>query len=218
MSTMTARHRSVKPTRTAEPFAAGLEVDTCPLPTIYGAGLSFDEYCRVNGPRNIARSIYAADCPEASPGELDRVGDAAARDALRAVLRDRPAALALPAPEPCCGPDEDDDGEYADASEWPAWTDERWTTTEDPEPEPAPVPLAVPLDRYISIQADRFRGSGTRLGDLLARTLDGLASTARSARARTPHDLEFHVRAQDLDDAGDRLEPEPELMPSGQWA
>src|SRR5689334_20423012 len=106
MSILSRTRRTITPARKsprpAERFGVGLEVDTCPVPAINGAGLSLDEYFRVNGARNRARAAYAADCQDASPGELDRVADAAAGDALRSVLRDRPVADPLP----CCSPAE----------------------------------------------------------------------------------------------------------------
>lgn len=66
-------------------------LDVRTLPTIRGAGLDLAEFFRVNGARNEARYRYGVGCPEDAwtPGEADRVGDLAATEELKRVLRDR---------------------------------------------------------------------------------------------------------------------------------
>ncbi|SIN70204.1 hypothetical protein SAMN05444166_0243 [Singulisphaera sp. GP187] len=82
------------------------------LPTINGAGLTQDEFFRVNGYGNRARSAYAAGMPDVDSIELDRVERKAREDGLRAVLRDRLAASTVTTAavdqveEPCCDHDE----------------------------------------------------------------------------------------------------------------
>jgi hypothetical protein len=203
------------------------EADDVPLcstlPTIDGAGLSRDELFRINGGRNRARAAYATDCPDASPGELDRVAAAAARDELRRLLQDRPAAVAscCPATEPvpclacstieaaAAAPEstvdvEGDPGEAeADATGWPAWTDaDVWMLGPDPAEDPqveAEAGGLLTLPELVEAEAARYRRMGTKLGDLLAHAMEGLAGTARLVHAFTPGDLEARLEVLEQD-------------------
>lgn len=260
MLTMSRRRAHVKPVRKsprpAAPFAEGLldpEPDVPPcdfvpappgtsqVPTIRGAGLTLEERFYVTGRRNTARSIIAQDLPDATPGELDAMADRAAQDALREVLRTRPAAADVaccPAVEPvpcvtCSTPtaserrsgtdveDEDGDEDWGDASTWPAWTDEvHWELGPKPKAEPKsdPVQVRVPLADFISGQVEHFRKLNTHAGDLLALSLEGLLDAAKFTQARTPQELAARIEVMERDDASDHWRPAVERLPSGCFA
>lgn len=209
--------------------------DQSTLPTILGAGLELEELFRVTGAGNRARALYASEMPDAEPGELDRVARAASRDALRQVLRDRPAAPALAAPEIA---EVDPWDVESDPADWPDSTDNWFFELDDDElgqtgPDEldtfAPIhplrairvpsvcqPLAhaplLSLDELIDQEAARMRAMGSHAGDLMGRTLAELAETVRSVQARTPMEYEARVEVLDVGQG-----PEPELGASGDW-
>lgn len=135
MSIFRAASRRVKPVRVAPKpaaeFAEGIEPLSSRLPRVDGYGLSQEESFRLNRAGNTVKAQYAADCPDAESDELARVERAARKDALRSVLKDRPAA-------PCCDSIEDlpclgCSSELATVP--PAWaetdtTDEAWDYAE----------------------------------------------------------------------------------------
>jgi hypothetical protein len=215
------------PVVAAEPDPAPIGAHS-DLPRIDGHGLSREELARVNKARNIARYEYGMACPDGPMSDVDAVGRRAAQDALRAVLRDRPAAPALPCcdasePAPCTAcvsvePAGVDPGDVESTPEsWPAWTDEDvWQANEDADEraeanaeferfmaaedarERAEV-QRLTLPEMIEAEAARYRRMETRLGDLLAKTLADLASTARMVHAFTPHTLEARMEVLDRD-------------------
>lgn len=109
MSIFVARLRSVKPTRVAPKAAASFgeglivadkpgrhtPIDQRTLPAIDGAGLTTEEWFVVNGRSNQVKAEYARSMPAATHAELHAVGQRAATDALRQVLKARPAAPEL---------------------------------------------------------------------------------------------------------------------------
>lgn len=81
--------------RIDESFLAELDPSWELLPKITGEGLTPEEYAKIMHRADRVRADYLRDVPAANDGELNRVGTAAAKDALRSVLKARPAA-------PCC--------------------------------------------------------------------------------------------------------------------
>jgi hypothetical protein len=111
---------------------------TCPLPNIYGRGLTRAEDNRINRARNNARANFGIANPDCPMSEVDRAGRDAAAAELRRVLADRTAA----AQPVCCSPAEptpcqgclDAGAVESDPSTWPAWTDaDVWELGPDPD-------------------------------------------------------------------------------------
>jgi len=121
--TTKSRRRGLKPTypkrvapRPETPFAEGLlvevsapAVETDPessyslssiLPKTCGFGLTGEEHDRVANARNRTRIAYKADCPAAPYREVERVAEQAAKDEMRRVLSERPAAVEVKVVEP----------------------------------------------------------------------------------------------------------------------
>lgn len=66
---------------------------TCPVPTIWGRGLTDAEWQRVDRARHEARVRHGVDLPCSPLGEWERVGAEAARAELRRVLAERQTAV-----------------------------------------------------------------------------------------------------------------------------
>lgn len=98
----------IRPTRIAPrpegEFAEGLLAEVDPessyalssiLPKTCGFGLTGEEHDRVAAARNRTRAAFKSDCPAAPYREVERVAEQAAKDEMRRVLRERPAAVAV---------------------------------------------------------------------------------------------------------------------------
>lgn len=83
-----------------ETFLAELDPSWELRPQIDGTGLTPEEYAKIMHRADRVRADYLRDMPKANEGELNRVGTAAAKDALRAVLRNRSEAACCDHHEP----------------------------------------------------------------------------------------------------------------------
>lgn len=241
MTTMTHSGRVRKSTHGVVPYDEHDEPGRASvLPRVDGSGLTQDEAFRLNRAANTARAQYAADCPEADSIEVHRVGAAAAADALRAVLRDRPAAPCCDSLEeaPCLGcsdhhiiPGADPEmtpDELADLAELNR-TNPAGAVEVDPARYPAylgwpgytanwrwhETPARDPeprltLAELIDSEAARMRRMGTDAGDLMAGALTELSRVVRLVDASRPDQVEERLSILERDYTDPAFEFAPE--------
>lgn len=218
------------------------------LPKIDGSGLTQGEVFRLNRAENTARAAYSADLPDAEMTEVFRVGTAARKDALRAVLRDRPAAIddrdiitvinndpaIIPGADPLMTPEELEilvelnatnpaGAVEAELERFPAFTTwPRWTGdfywADTPIVEPEP---RLTLAELVDVEAERLRSHGLAAYDLMADHLRDLARIVRTVDASRADQVWERVSVLDRDfteSAAAWELPEPERNSAGQWA
>lgn len=212
------------------------------LPRIDGHGLSGAEFARIIGAERRAVAAYRIDVPNAGAKELDRLGQIAATDALRAVLRDRPVGTSnrdvitvtgdivsndvIPGSDPEMTPEELEllvelnrenpaGAVEAELEKFPAFTGWPEFTRNfywTPDVEPR-----LTLVELIELEAKHLRDRGNEAGELMAGALTELARVVRIVSADRPDQVEERLSVLERDFT-EPVEFEPELTAGGRWA
>lgn len=209
-----------------ESHLAELEPEWSVLPRPDGSGLSPEELARLHRQRDRVVAAYRAAAPEADQVDVRRVATAAAHDALRAVLRARPAAGAVISTTPgvvemtspgdtmIVVPVERDvitSTEVVDPLDLEACPPD-WPADDEPELEPR-----LTLPELVELQARRFRSIDSGAGDLMADALAELARVIRLVGASIPGDVGARLEILERE-FSEPVEFEPELTSAGRWS